>query len=444
MVPHLTTALAGPLMALERTFLDRMPDIERWLRSKWHEHAIPFYASVDLRNAGFKLAPVDTNLFPGGFNNLNPAFLPLCVQAVQAAVERVCPDARGVLLVPENHTRNTFYLRNVATLEGILKQAGLSVRIGTLNPDITAPTRIDLPDGSSLTLEPIVRTGNRVGLAGFDPCMVLLNNDLSAGPPAILQGIGQPIAPPLAAGWYNRLKSHHFEAYHAVADEFGALVGIDPWLIDPYFGVCGQIDFQERAGEECLASNVDWLLKRIRAKYDEYGLDEKPFVIVKADAGTYGMGIMTVRDASEVQGLNRKQRNKMAVVKEGLEVTSVIIQEGVPTYEAINDAIAEPVVYMIDRYVVGGFYRVHASRGRDENLNAPGAEFVPLAFESPCIPELGSPVGCPPNRFYAYGVVARLAQVAAAIEVEQLAERDTGSAVPGKAGSDPALAPTAA
>ena len=128
--------------------------------------------------------------------------------------------------------------------------------------------------------------------------------------------------------------------------------------------MCGQIDFQERAGEECLASNVDWLLQRIRAKYAEYGIDEKPFVIVKADAGTYGMGIMTVRDASEVQGLNRKQRNKMAVVKEGLEVTSVIIQEGVPTYEAINDAIAEPVVYMIDRYVVGGFYQPLSSEGR--------------------------------------------------------------------------------
>jgi glutamate--cysteine ligase len=120
MVPHLTTALAGPLMTLERTFLDRMPDIERWLRSKWHEHAIPFYASVDLRNAGFKLAPVDTNLFPGGFNNLNPSFVPLCVHAVQAAVERVCADARGVLLVPENHTRNVHYLRYVAALEDIL------------------------------------------------------------------------------------------------------------------------------------------------------------------------------------------------------------------------------------------------------------------------------------------------------------------------------------
>ena len=89
-------------------------------------------------------------------------------------------------------------------------------------------------------------------------------------------------------------------------------------------------------------------------------------------------------------------------------------------FGSIHDAIAEPVVYMIDRFVVGGFYRVHAARGRDENLNAPGAQFVPLAFESPCIPDLRGPAGCPPNRFYAYGVVARLAQLAAAIEVGQL------------------------
>jgi len=421
MVPHLTTALAGPLQALEKRILDRMPDIERWFRTQWQEHTVPFYASVDLRNAGFKLAPVDTNLFPGGFNNLNPAFLPLCVQAIQAAVERVCPDARGILLIPENHTRNTFYLQNVETLQNILRQAGMRVRVGSLIPDLQAPTSIDLPSWGSLTLEPIQRNGRRVGLADFDPCMVLLNNDLSAGSPQILADIDQPIAPPLAAGWYNRKKSHHFTVFHDVAKEFATMLDIDPWLIDPLFGVCGKINFQEHAGEECLASNVSFLLEKIKAKYAEYGIEEKPFVIVKADSGTYGMGIMTVHDASEVTGLNRKQRNKMAVVKEGLEVSSVIVQEGVPTFETMHDAIAEPVVYMIDRFVVGGFYRVHAQRGKDENLNAPGAQFVPLAFETPCIPDLSGPPGCPPNRFYAYGVVARLAQLAAAIEVEELA-----------------------
>src|SRR5574337_370640 len=107
-IPRLKTALAGPLPDLERQLLAAQPEIEHWLRSRWHEHVAPFYCSVDLRNSGFKLAPVDTNLFPGGFNNLNPDFLPLCVQATQSAIEKICPEARGVLLIPESHTRNQF------------------------------------------------------------------------------------------------------------------------------------------------------------------------------------------------------------------------------------------------------------------------------------------------------------------------------------------------
>jgi len=100
-------------------------------------------------------------------------------------------------------------------------------------------------------------------------------------------------------------------------------------------------------------------------------------------------------------------------------VHEVLVQEGVYSFEKVNDAVAEPVVYMIDHFVVGGFYRVHSSRGQDQSLNAPGMQFVPLAFEKPCYsPDLDDP-DCPPNRFYAYGVVARLALVAAALELEQ-------------------------
>jgi len=129
---------------------------------------------------------------------------------------------------------------------------------------------------------------------------------------------------------------------------------------------------------------------------------------------------MTVHDAADGRNLNRRQRNKMAVVKEGLEVSEVIIQEGVPTIETVENGVAEPVVYMIDRYVVGGFYRVHGERGRDENLNAPGAHFVPLPFAAPCnVPDVAGTPDCPPNRFYAYGVVARLALLAASLELEQ-------------------------
>ncbi|MBI4985399.1 MAG: glutamate--cysteine ligase [Rhodocyclales bacterium] len=423
MVPHLTTALTGPLLDLERRFLDSETAIEQWLRGWWLEHTPPFYASVDLRNAGFKLAAVDTNLFPGGFNNLNPAFLPLCVQAAMTAIEKVCPEAKNLLLIPENHTRNQFYLQNVARLANILHHTGLNVRIGSLLPEITAATTLDLPDCQKLTHEPIKRLGaegRRLGMDGFDPCAILLNNDLSAGVPQLLQDLHeQYLIPPLHAGWHVRRKSAHFAAYQEVANDFAAHIEIDPWLINPEFAVCGKINFHERTGEECLAANVDTLLYRIRAKYKEYGIAEKPFVIVKADAGTYGMGIMTVHDAAEVKGLNRKQRNKMAVVKEGLQVTEVMIQEGVPTVEVVDAGPAEPVVYMIDRYVVGGFYRVNTQRGVDENLNAPGMRFEPLAFETGCsLPDCCLYPDAAPNRFYAYGVVGRLALLAAALELE--------------------------
>ncbi len=421
MVPHLVTALTGPINELEQRILDSMPAIERWFRLEWMEHTPPIYTSVDIRNAGFKLAPVDTNLFPGGWNNLTTAMLPLAVQAAQAAIEKICPEAKNLLIIPENHTRNTFYLSNVLQLQRIFNMAGLNVRIGSISPEIKESTVIALPNGESITLEPVVRSKRRLGLKDFDPCTILLNNDLSAGAPGILEELHEQfLLPPLHAGWSVRRKSTHFQSYEEVAKRFGKMLGIDPWLINPMFNQCGEVNFAEGTGMECLRSNVDALLTKIKRKYKEYGISEKPFVVVKADNGTYGMGIMTVRDVSDLDALNRKTRNKMSVIKDGQEVSDVIIQEGVLTHERINDAVAEPVVYMMDRYVVGGFYRVHAERGVDENLNAPGASFVPLAFdESAHLPQPGAKPGASvPNRFYMYGVIGRLAMLAASYELE--------------------------
>lgn len=417
--------VVGPALEFERHVLDAMPAIEHWFRHQWLQHKPPFYASVDLRNAGFKLAPVDTNLFPGGFNNLSEEALPSAVQAAQFAIERTCPDARRLLLIPERHTRNVFYLQNVARLAKILEAAGLEVRIASLAEEIVARTAVDLPNGDVLHLDPLERRGDRLGGDGFDPCVVLLNNDLSAGTPTALRDLDptQILLPPLHAGWSVRRKSHHFACYDEVAAEFAQLVGIDPWVVNPMFARCGEIDFRDGAGADCLARQVDRLLTAIREKYRQHGIRQDPFVIVKADAGTYGMGIMTVRDPSEVESLNRKQRNKMAVVKDGLRVTEVIVQEGVPSYETVSQGVAEPVVYMIDHYVVGGFYRVHPDRGVDENLNAPGMHFVPLPFHGSCnLPDThAAPGSSALNRFYVYGVIGRLALLAASRELERTA-----------------------
>ncbi|MFO1330353.1 MAG: glutamate--cysteine ligase [Rubrivivax sp.] len=420
MVPHLITALTGPINELEQRILESMPAIERWFRLEWMEHTPPFYTSVDLRNAGFKLAPVDTDLFPDGFNHLTPQMLPLAVQAAMAAIEKICPEAKNLLLVPDARCGNPFYLMHVQRLVQIFTQAGLNVRLGRHDPELTEARRVALPDGSELVVEPLLRKRTRLGLKDFDPCTILLNDDLRGGVPRVLQNLHeQYLLPPLHAGWATRRKSRHFQSYEEVAKKFAKLLGMDPWLINPMAARCGEVDAASAAGLECVQTQADALIAKVRRKFKEYGIGEKPFVVVKADAGGMGAGVLTVRDAREIDAA-RLQRALARPAAAQPGVTEVIIQEGVPTYERINDAVAEPVVCMIDRYVVGGYYRVHADRGIDENLNAPGSAFVPLAFaEQHQLPARGAKPGAsPPNRFYMYGVIGRLAMLAASYELE--------------------------
>ena len=421
MVPHLITALTGPINELEQRVLDSMPAIERWFRLEWMEHTPPFYSSVDIRNAGFKLAPVDTNLFPCGWQNLTPEMLPLAVQAAMAAIEKICPEARNLMLIPENGKPSSSYLANLLQLQRVFNMAGLNVRLGSIDPAIKKSTTFELQNGESVTLEPVIRGKRRLGLKDFDPCTLLLNNDLIAGVPGILEEIfEQYLLPPLHAGWPTRRMSAHFKAYEEVAKRLGKLMGVDPWLINPLFEKCEAVDLDQPKGLDCLSAQVDLVLTRVRRKYKEYGIKERPFVVVKPDHGTHALGIVTVRDAKDMQVVSESTQTLKDGRKTPLLPHDFIVQEGVLTQERVNDAVAEPVIYTMDRYVVGGFYRVHAGRGVDEALNAPGSDYVPLAFEhSTLLPQPGiKPGASVPNRFYMYGVVGRLAMLAASYELE--------------------------
>ena len=419
-VPHLQTTLTGPLLTLEAHLLAHQAQIESWFRQQFRNTPAPFYASVDIRNAGYKIAPVDTNLFPAGFNNLAPELRPLAVQAAQSAVMQACPVADGILIIPENHTRNLYYLENVRALQDILCAAGYEVRIGSLREDLKAPESLSLPSGQQLTLEPLIRQGDRVGVDDFFPCAVLLNNDLSSGRPAILEDLDQTLLPPLDMGWVNRYKTHHFEHYTRAAAEFSELIDIDPWIITPASIQCGPVNFRTREGLECLAGAVNTILDPTAQAYAEHGIEDRPFAVVKSDRGTYGMAVMSVETPDEILTLNKKQRHKMSSGKEGLVAHQMMVQEGIYTFEKLNEAVAEPVVYMIGAHVIGGFYRVHTGKKATDNLNAPGMHFEPLSFPEPCaLPDQQASPDAAPNRFYAYGVIARLALVAAAREICQ-------------------------
>ncbi|MDP3558953.1 MAG: glutamate--cysteine ligase [Legionellaceae bacterium] len=393
--------------------IDHISDIESWFRTQWKDTTPAITTSVDLRYAGFKLAPVDTNLFPAGFNNLPPHALTLSVQAMQAFLARLHPQCREVGIIPESHTRNRFYWESMRVLQDIVEKAGCKVRIGGLQA-------LELPERTIPILE---KTNHRLSIDGHEPSFFILNNDLSDGIPEILHHLEQAIYPAPALGWIKRRKSHHFDLYAKVAHSFAEAIGLDPWIITPEHTVVEGVDFMEKTGLEALMDASDQILRNMQKQYDRQGITQAPFVVIKADNGTYGMGIMTIHEAKELQQINRKTRAHMAKSKGNQPLVQVMIQEGIPTITKTEvGSVSEPVVYLIGSCVVGGFYRLHPERGIDENLNSPGMTFEPIPFTLPCnLPSRHSGADAEAkNQFYTYSVIARLAALAAALEQAEL------------------------
>jgi glutamate--cysteine ligase len=111
-----------------------MPAIERWFRLEWMEHTPPFYSlgghpQRRLQAGAGGHQPVPRRLEQPDAREM----LPLAVQSAMAAIEKICPEAKNLLVIPENHTRNTFYLSNLAQLQRIFHMAGFNVRIGSIN-----------------------------------------------------------------------------------------------------------------------------------------------------------------------------------------------------------------------------------------------------------------------------------------------------------------------
>lgn len=388
----------------------RGEDIAEWMDARRMESGAPFYSSVDVRHGGFKIAPVDTNLFPAGFNQLSAAARDRASGRVKARLNRYQPVSR-VLIIPENHTRNIGYLDNLAALRSVLLGAGCEVEIGSLIAT-DAPLVLATSTGAELVEQVLTREGSKLKTAsGFCPQLIVLNNDLTAGLPEMLRGVVQPIAPRPSQGWHRRRKSIHFDAYDKLAREFADAFAIDPWLITTEFHKCGRVNFGEKQGLDCVAMGVEKVLHKIRGHYARYGITETPYVYVKSDSGTYGMGIMTVTSGDEMLEINKKIRNKMSTIKEGVAVTEVIIQEGVPTVDMVENAPAEPMVYMVDGYAVGGAYRVNDQRDAQGNLNAAGMRFVGMCDEGESRGD--SHLEVPSCSFGALGLIAELASLAA-------------------------------
>ena len=372
-----------------------------------------FYNSVDLRHSGFKIAPVDVNCFPAGFNNLNDDSQIVAIDAAKKFFTQQKITAKNILIISESHSRNLKYLTNVKILAKILSNIA-NVQIGSFNSEIDNQIQIDLENNETITLHQIVRNGNKIALRnGFEPNLIISNNDFTDGIPELLQNISQLIIPNPNLGWFKRLKSHHCKIYNEIVTEFCELINIDPWLISAYFGKCDNIDFKEKVGIECLAKNVDKIIDRMRIKYQEYGIKDDPYCFIKADNGTYGMAIMNARSGEEILQINKKERNKMNMLKGKVVNHNVIIQEGIPTIDKIKNITSEPMIYLLGGEVVGNLFRSNSLRDQNISLNHAGMEFYDLRNLTQQEIDLGLKKE---EVIKVYEIVSRLSALAASLE----------------------------
>lgn len=407
--------------------------LQAWFQERAKGIRLPVTTSVDIRNAGFKIAVIDTNVFPSGFNNLCNNFSKTAALHFKRYLEAIDPKAKKMVIVPEAFTRNMAYFQHIKALETLLKMAGYEVAVGYAGEPLSQnPLEVNLPNGEKLLLEQLEEKNKMLRVASQTPDLILLNNDCSNGIPEILKNAAQPMVPSPELGWHSRSKKHHFEIYCQLTGEAAKILDLDCWRFCPITHCERGVDIHNPKDLDRVAEQIVSVLKRTQKKYDHYAVTQKPYVFIKNNAGTFGLGQMHFDSAEEFLNLNRKARQKLASSKGGLQPSEYLIQEGVPTIDSFEGGPIEPILYFVGGESVGGFFRIHEKKDNRESLNAPGSRFDCLCFHKIEEQESGKLVlRCEDHDdFFTIALwLGKVATLAVGLEEKGLAVGATGPAV---------------
>lgn len=394
---------------LEKRISQKRGEIGLWVESHLERIMVPFYSSVDLRFSEHKIAPIDTNVFPAGFNNLSRGFRERAGELFGRALSSRYPSARKILLVPELNTKNAWYWENVSVIRSILEYAGYEARVGVANEEFRGERMsFDAAGGERIEAWRVFQEEGTARIDGFVPDIVMINNDFSEKCPKTLSNLRQPVFPPVEIGWHARKKNVHFEFYNGLVSELAGILEIDPWAMSVETVLETGVDFDFAEDRERVRARAEEVFSSVGAEYSKRGIEDGTSVFVKSNSGTYGMAVTSVADPAEIAGMNSRDRKRMRVSKGGVPVRDVVVQEGVPTSLRVGDGlVGEPVVYLVEASVAGMFYRVNSTKGELENLNSRGMEFLPCE---------SSPGGISP----AFELVSRAATIAAGYEIEKV------------------------
>lgn len=395
-------------------------EFEAFITSQWNsvnqhldqvmeELPTPIYSSVDIRESKNKFAPVDMNIYPAGFNNLCQLDLDASIKVFRQTIKKHYNNVERIVLIPESHTKNLFYLDHLAHLQITLRDAGFEVAIATFDQDL-------FPSGDSVSLTSHSKFELQLFKASIDPDgriiannnsfdLAILNNDQSTPLNVDWEACKTPVIPTPKIGWFRRQKSEHFNFYKEVIKEFSEKYSIDPNLLMADYRAIEKVDFSTKDGLEDVGKNIDEMLS---------GLPEGSKIFVKASQGTYGMGISVVSSGKEIIEMNRKNRDKMNIGKNKIKFTSVVLQEGVESVLKYDEMAAEVAIYLVGGKPTGGFVRANAQKDSQANLNSRG-----MVFRKYCISEIRE------NNDYqakeaVYSVIARLSTIAGAKEIQNI------------------------
>lgn len=386
--------------------------LQSWFSSKTSQLHYPIYSSYDIRDAGYKITNVDANIYPAGFNNICPTDKDTSAELFRKYIEvHYQFPVRKILLVTEEHTKNPYYLENVATISDLLTQGGFEVRLA-FPRDLSETLTLESVTGRSLQFGSGYQ--NSPWVRDFAPDLVISNNDFSLSLEEWASQLSMPMNPPRELGWYQRKKSRYFHNYNSLVQEFADTIKIDPFLLRVETQEFAEFDINSDQSRDHLADQVDRFLTDLQARYREQKVSQAPFCFVKNNSGTYGLGVIKVNSAQEIKEWTYNARKKMKAAKGGKSIEQVIIQEGIPSIVTSEQSSAEPVIYMIGCELAGGFLRTHADKSSTESLNSPGAVYKKL-----CVTDLyDDRARCP--RENVYGWSAKLGLLAIGLEARDM------------------------
>ncbi len=391
---------------LHKKIITHKDQLMDWFDQKKKNLFFPFYSSFDIRDSGYKIAPVDANIFPAGFNNICEVDLGNTPSIAQEYIHKNYGKLKKIILLTEEHTKNIYYWDNITTLKNILNHAADEVIICV--PGKTLTTSIEVENSSEEKIQIHILNDH---LKNSD--LIISNNDFSTHydiPSNI------PLNPSYLMGWKNRRKDKFFKEYNKLAVELAHIIDIDPWHLTIETQTFKPFDPEKPELMKNLRNSLEVFLEKLKPAYEKY--NETPFAFLKNISGTYGLGVTSVESPDEVSHWSYKMRKKMKAAKGGSRIHQLILQEGIPTsIHHSAQGSSEPAIYMIGFNLIGGFLRTHKKKSVKENLNSPGSVYKQLCISDLMIQIEGH------NEENVYGWAARLSALALAFEMKNLKEK---------------------